>query len=408
MPEITDAMYCHQQICIPPTFPYLLRQYAKAAIRSQPTDLLRWSSAYFRALALGITPPVKLRLEYPIPRTHYGLTPGWLKTLLYQLSGSRHVNWPQLYDRWRGACLEVPGLQQIILLGDFQNPAKIPWFRFIAVAAGHLTQNLTNTMILICELLTEEPDGSSAMIPYTTFADLYRFLSNIDANQPRIIRNELFTESNLNLTKKTAQDVGHSENSSSEKFIGEYGEEYSRQDSELDRYLKGIEYDQHGAEDYSPKLKQDLLQHKMPEPELARSSSSCYIMLDPETKEVCKDEHKKDESSEEASTITTESKSTEALGHTPSLADVPSFVSVSDTSTSKTSEEPSSAVTSEVHLGYIDTDIPVVPGIGPIVPEEMVEAVIAYMKECAKGQHRMIMPRNIKHMHCPPLEVFEE
>lgn len=105
-------------------------------------------------------------------------------------------------------------------------------------------QNLTNTMILICELLTEEPDGSSAMIPYTTFADLYRFLANIDASETRVIRNELFTESNLNLTKKPAQDVDHLESSSSEKLMEEYGEEFSRRDSDLHRYLKEIEYDQ--------------------------------------------------------------------------------------------------------------------------------------------------------------------
>lgn len=166
---------------------------------------------------------------------------------------------------------------------------------------------------------------------------------------------------------------------------------------------------QRGAEDYSPRLKKsEPLLHKMSEPELVRSNSSCYIILDPETREVCKDEHKKDESSEEASTKTTESTSTEALGHAPSVADIPSFVSVSETSTSKTTEEPSSALSSEVHLGYIDTEIPVIPGIGPVVPPEMVEAVIDYLKECAKRQHRMIMPRNIKHMLCPPLEVYQE
>lgn len=41
MPELSDDMYCSQQICIPPTYPYVLRQFAKAAIRTQPPDLLR-------------------------------------------------------------------------------------------------------------------------------------------------------------------------------------------------------------------------------------------------------------------------------------------------------------------------------------------------------------------------------
>lgn len=38
---MAQDLYCSEQICIPPSFPYLLRQYAKAAIRSQPSDLLK-------------------------------------------------------------------------------------------------------------------------------------------------------------------------------------------------------------------------------------------------------------------------------------------------------------------------------------------------------------------------------
>ena len=35
-------------IQIPPEFPKILKQYTKAAIRTQPTDLLLWSASYFR------------------------------------------------------------------------------------------------------------------------------------------------------------------------------------------------------------------------------------------------------------------------------------------------------------------------------------------------------------------------
>lgn len=52
MLQDAEVMYCHQQICIPPTFPYLLRQYAKAAIRSQPNDLLRYVIQYHLFLKL--------------------------------------------------------------------------------------------------------------------------------------------------------------------------------------------------------------------------------------------------------------------------------------------------------------------------------------------------------------------
>ena len=85
MPDLVEQMYCSQQIHIPPTFPFILKQYSKAAIRTQPYDLLRWSAAYFRAMAQGDIPPVKERLEYPPPDTPSGLSPGYLKILLKQV-----------------------------------------------------------------------------------------------------------------------------------------------------------------------------------------------------------------------------------------------------------------------------------------------------------------------------------
>ncbi|KAG5900049.1 hypothetical protein JTB14_009127 [Gonioctena quinquepunctata] len=145
MPELCDQMYCSDQISIPPSFPYLLRQYAKAAIRTQPMDLLQWSTAYFRCLSLNIPPPVKPRLEYPVPRDYYGLTPGWLKALLHQLQSNRTISFMVLWDRWTGACLTHNTLIQILCVGGFENPEAIPWMRFIGLCAAHLTDvSITN------------------------------------------------------------------------------------------------------------------------------------------------------------------------------------------------------------------------------------------------------------------------
>jgi len=45
MPPPADTMYCSQQIHIPPDLPDLLKQFTKAAIRTQPRDVLLWSAA---------------------------------------------------------------------------------------------------------------------------------------------------------------------------------------------------------------------------------------------------------------------------------------------------------------------------------------------------------------------------
>jgi hypothetical protein len=48
MPSFSSSMYANHPIQIPPEFPKILKQYTKAAIRTQPADLLLWSASYFR------------------------------------------------------------------------------------------------------------------------------------------------------------------------------------------------------------------------------------------------------------------------------------------------------------------------------------------------------------------------
>lgn len=86
MPELIQHMYCSEQIKIPPNLPFILKQYAKAAIRTQPYDLLSWSAAYFRARANNKPPPAKERLEYPPFDSSSRLSPGFLKVLHKQVS----------------------------------------------------------------------------------------------------------------------------------------------------------------------------------------------------------------------------------------------------------------------------------------------------------------------------------
>jgi hypothetical protein len=46
MPLANEPYYCSEQIQIPPELPDILKQFTKAAIRTQPTDLLVWSAKY--------------------------------------------------------------------------------------------------------------------------------------------------------------------------------------------------------------------------------------------------------------------------------------------------------------------------------------------------------------------------
>ncbi|CAL8108115.1 unnamed protein product [Orchesella dallaii] len=74
-------IFCQDQIRIPPSLPNILKQFTKAAIRTQPRDLDVWGAAYFRAMAEGLAPPVKETLEYPLMESKDGLTVGLLRVL---------------------------------------------------------------------------------------------------------------------------------------------------------------------------------------------------------------------------------------------------------------------------------------------------------------------------------------
>lgn len=45
MPQQDEPIYCSQQINIPPELPDILKQFTKAAIRTQPKDVLQWAYA---------------------------------------------------------------------------------------------------------------------------------------------------------------------------------------------------------------------------------------------------------------------------------------------------------------------------------------------------------------------------
>ncbi|XP_076632190.1 uncharacterized protein LOC143347146 [Colletes latitarsis] len=175
-------IYCAEQIKIPPTFPHILKLYAKAAIRTQPYDLLRWTCAYFRALAKDELPPVKERLEYP-PFSHpSGITPGYLRTLLNMFGPVEKICLSTLLETWQGIALSESTLYQILLVGKFLPERECHFYKFLAIACGFLGKNLLETAIYVCELLTEEPEGGSAMIPLPIFLRLYGYLAELDCS----------------------------------------------------------------------------------------------------------------------------------------------------------------------------------------------------------------------------------
>jgi len=175
-----EPYYCSQQINIPPELMDILKQFTKAAIRTQPKDVLAWSAAYFRAMAKGDMPPVKERLEMPVAsqKTDTGLTPGLLKVLNKQLGPKKTVGLSMIEEKWLDLALPKEQFDDLTRVGSFSG--QVEWNRFFALAASALGDNITDAMKVICEILTADPEGGPARIPFPLFKDLYQYLAKVD------------------------------------------------------------------------------------------------------------------------------------------------------------------------------------------------------------------------------------
>ncbi|XP_074940379.1 ropporin-1-like protein isoform X1 [Phalacrocorax aristotelis] len=189
---LPETMFCAQQIKIPPELPDILKQFTKAAIRTQPHDVLQWAAAlcgqalerYFSALSKGETLPVKERIEMPLAteKTDAGLTLGLLKILHKQLSPKGTVKVAELKEKWKHLCLPEEQLKAILQLDDFGE--EVEWMKVLALGCSVLGGSLLSSMKHACEILTRDPEGGAARVPFETFSFLYSYLASIDGEIP--------------------------------------------------------------------------------------------------------------------------------------------------------------------------------------------------------------------------------
>uniref|UniRef100_A0A3P8VG60 Ropporin-1-like protein n=1 Tax=Cynoglossus semilaevis TaxID=244447 RepID=A0A3P8VG60_CYNSE len=182
---LSETTYCPEQIRIPPELPNILKNFTKAAIRTQPKDLLEWSVAYFTALSNGEPLPVKERLDMSASnrKTDTALTPELLRTLHKQLSQRKTCSKEELWMKWKDLCLQEDQLETLLSLGSFGS--EVDWMEFFALGCCALGGTLLSSLKFACEILTENEGGEDPTIPYDTFVKLYTYLAHLDGDMPQ-------------------------------------------------------------------------------------------------------------------------------------------------------------------------------------------------------------------------------
>ncbi|XP_008153734.1 ropporin-1A [Eptesicus fuscus] len=167
-----------KQICIPPELPELLKQFTKAAIRTQPPDLIQWAADYFGAMCRGEIPSVRERAE-PVPSSNWAeLTPELLKILHARVGGRLIVHVEELAQMWKVLSLPTELFNSVMNVGRFTE--EIEWLKFLALACSSLGVTISKTLQIACEVLSCDHDTGPARIPFSTFQFLYTYIAEVD------------------------------------------------------------------------------------------------------------------------------------------------------------------------------------------------------------------------------------
>nr|XP_033325198.1 uncharacterized protein LOC117219832 [Megalopta genalis] len=393
-----------QEIIVPPSLPLILKQFCKAAIRTQPYDLLKWSSSYFRALAEGEEPPTKLRLEYPPPSTASGLTLGFLQILLRQF-GDYNKTLPveTILWRWDCLCLDRRDLNLIMMIGKFRRRCQVK--KFLAVAVGLLGSSLFETMVLVCELFTHEPEGGSAMVPVTLFMELYGYLAGLRCDGSARSSSDDDPTEFIVFNESTGSGSLASQDLSEGKFFVERICSVASQDTEADVNLDLELVSKGDAESSRSDITANLSdsytgRRKMTDEKTEQESSSEGTL-----KVECNNETSGADVESNKKLQLTDEKRSNKSGNTSEKGTTGSNTPEENASRSR---RITSADEKKRRKRILDSKLlkyyPDIPGIGPRLSAEEVATVAVWMSECARVQEGMVGPRNLRHMNCPPLD----
>ncbi|KZC05290.1 Ropporin-1-like protein [Dufourea novaeangliae] len=375
------------EIIVPASLPIILKQFCKAAIRTQPYDLLKWSSSYFRALADGEEPPTKLRLEYPPPSTVSGLTLGFLRILLRQF-GDYNKSLPveTILRRWDCLCLDRRELNLIMMIGKFRRRCQVK--KFLAIAVGLLGSSLFETMVLICELFTLEPEGGSAMVPVTLFMEIYGYLAGLRCDGS--VRDSSDDDPTEFIMCSEANGFGSlaSQDPNEGKFFVDRVYSVASQDTEAD---VNLDLELVSKEDV------DSSRSTFHQEQESSSEGTLKVECDNETSGGDAESSKKSPLNEERKSNKSEIASEKG---TTGSSTAGGNASKNRRVFSADEKRRKKKILDSRLLKYY----PNVPGIGPRLSAEEVASVAIWMSECARVQEGMVGPRNLRHMNCPSLD----
>ncbi|XP_015377912.1 PREDICTED: ropporin-1-like [Diuraphis noxia] len=164
-------------IIVPENLPEILKKYVKAAIRSQPEDIVSWSAEYFKStddqyVSLGAHNNI-ITITKNQDRTLF-------RILAFQL-GTTIGTKERIEEVWSDLSLDFDLLEQIYTIGNFRAE-HVDMIEFLGITFGHWTKSLKETMLLCCEAFCKCLANDGYFMHVDVACKLYRYLAKLDCS----------------------------------------------------------------------------------------------------------------------------------------------------------------------------------------------------------------------------------
>jgi len=191
MTSVSEPLYVAEQIHIPPALPEILKQFTKAAIKTQPGNTYAWAAEYFTSLAGGSFPNVLTRVtkegaaaevDGPDEGLGGGPTEELMQKTLVDLAatlgrGLEEVDVSVIESTCAQAGVPAVQTKDVIGLGKFEG--TVQWKQFFAVLCGFLPElaelTLKSVIVFVVDTL-----GQGAGISLAEFSSLLKFVAGLD------------------------------------------------------------------------------------------------------------------------------------------------------------------------------------------------------------------------------------
>ncbi|XP_003246483.1 ropporin-1-like [Acyrthosiphon pisum] len=159
-------------IVVPDNLPEILKKYVKAAIRSQPEDIVSWSAEYFKS---ADDQYVSLPTTQKQDRTLF-------RILAFQL-GTTIGTKERIEEVWSDLSLDFNLLEQIYTIGNFRSE-HVDMVEFLGITFGHWTKSLKETVLLCCEAFCKCLATDGYFMHVDVACKLYGYLAKLDCSLP--------------------------------------------------------------------------------------------------------------------------------------------------------------------------------------------------------------------------------